>query len=154
LLAHTTFEAARYPRTYAPFTDAWSPEILLERKWNQAQLYAALAETPATGDSIHPAARIIRERLLAERAEGSRSGAIRDAGALVRALDRIDTPISPADRALAARYLRFDYEELPALEPRSPWAKLAATYARMFAAGHANDYEKLSRILAESSQEI
>ena len=72
----------------------------------------------------------------------------------MRELERVTTPLQPGDRELAARYLRFDYEALPTLDPRSPWARLAATYARMFAAGNANDHVALSQALAELSQDL
>jgi predicted O-methyltransferase YrrM len=155
MMVRTTSEVtAQHPRTYAPFTDAWSPELLLERKWNHGAVIDALAEAPAS-EPLHPALRIIRARLITERAAGVSSGAISDPAALVRELDAVKEPLSPADHELAARYLRFDYTgELPALQPRSPWAKLAAGYARMFNAAHTNDFEILADVVRELEQTL
>jgi predicted O-methyltransferase YrrM len=149
LMARTTVDARQYPREYEPFSDAWAPEIVLELKSNHARLYDALGKAPRVDAGLTPAVRVIRDRLLAERAQGSRSGAIADAAALVRELDRIEAPLSPEDARLAARYLRFDDVPLPQLEAHSPWARLAAGYARMYDAAHANDYEALATILTE-----
>jgi predicted O-methyltransferase YrrM len=154
LMARTTAAVARYPRTYRPFTDAWSPELLLERKWNHAALIDALSQAPEN-DVMHPALRVVRARLIAERAQGVTSGAISDAAALVRELDAVLTPLSAADEELAARYLRFDYTDaLPELTPHSAWAKLAAGYARIYSAGHTNDFELLADALAELEQTL
>ncbi|HTU57771.1 MAG TPA: fused MFS/spermidine synthase, partial [Polyangiales bacterium] len=153
LMARTTFEVPSYPRTYEAFTDEWSPDLVLERKWNQAQIYDALREAPPSAASdagLHPALRIVRARLFADRASGARSGAITDAAALVTELDQLDLPLTAADRELAARYLRFELSELPELQAHSPWAQLAAEYAGMYAAGQSNDYEKLAQILGET----
>lgn len=151
LLARTTVEAASYAREYVPFTDAWAPEIVLELKSNHAKLFDALLEAKSepTPVPLHPAVRIIRDRLLAERAEGAYSGAIGDAAALVRELNRVSGPLTAADRELAARYLRFEASEPLELNPKTPWAQLAATYARLFAAGNTNDYERLVGVLGE-----
>jgi hypothetical protein len=148
-MARTTVEARAYPRHYQPFTDEWAPELMLELKSNHAQLYAALAEHAADSDATHPAVRIIRERLCAERAAGVTAGAITAAQALVPALTTVTAPLTAADAAHAARYLRFDYVPLGTLDPRTPWAQLAATYARLYAAANANDYEALEPLLRD-----
>jgi hypothetical protein len=149
LMARTSFEVVSYPRSYQPFTDEWSPDIVLERKWNHGKIYDALRAAPSAEAALHPALRIVRDRLFADRASGARSGAITDAAALVSALEQLDQPLTAADEQLAARYLRFDLSEQPALEAHSPWAQLAADYAGMYAAGQSNDYEKLAQILGE-----
>ena len=149
LMARTSFEVASYPRSYRPFTDEWSPDIVLERKWNHGELYDALREAPPSDAALHPALRIVRKRLIADRARGTRTGAITDAAALVQELDQLHLPLTAADQQLAARYLRFALSEQPALDAHSPWAQLAARYAGMYAAGQDNDYEKLAQILGE-----
>jgi len=150
MMARTTVETERHPRSYRPFTDAWAPEIVLELKSNHARLYRALAREPAQGEAAsHPLLRVVRKRLLAEHASGNNTGAITDTAALVRELDALPMPLTAADHLLAARHLRFEQLELPALTPHSPWAKLAAGYARMYAAGLGNDYEQLAQVLRE-----
>jgi SAM-dependent methyltransferase len=149
LMARTSFEVSAYPRSYKAFTDEWSPDLVLERKWNHAQIYDALREAPAADAGLHPALRIVRARLFADRASGARTGAITDAAALIQELDQLDLPLTAADHRLAARYLRFDLSEPPELQAHSAWAQLAAEYARLYAAGQTNDYEKLAQILGE-----
>jgi len=149
LMARTSFEVLSYPRSYQPFTDEWSPDIVLERKWNHGQLYDALREAQPREPALHPALRIVQGRLFADRASGTRTGAITDAAALVRELDQLDLPLTAADQQLAARYLRFELSEAPQLQAHTPWARLAAAYAGMYAAGQSNDYEQLAQILGE-----
>ena len=76
-------------------------------------------------------------------------GLLAQAAPLVDALDRITTPLTAAELADAGRYLRFGYEEPPALEPRSPRGRLGTLYARMYAAARANDHEALLPVIAE-----
>jgi predicted O-methyltransferase YrrM len=148
LMARTTIQAEDVRQDYRPFSDDWAPELMLELKSNHARLYGALAD--ATLDqTLHPAVRVIRDHMLAERSAGVKTGAVKDAAALIRALNKVPDPVAPADLELAARYLRFDYEPVGELDPQSPWAHLAASYARMYHAGNANDYEQLAVILSE-----
>lgn len=150
LMARTTTQAENARQSYRPFSDDWAPELMLELKSNHARLYRALADAKLD-QPLHPAVRVIRDHMLTERRAGVKTGAVKDAAALIRALNKIRDPVTAADLELAARYLRFDYEPLAALDPQSPWAQLAANYARMYYAGNTNNYEELATILSELS---
>jgi spermidine synthase len=157
LALYSSFAVADDRVGYRPFTDAWTPDFLIELKGNESAIYEAL-ESDGLGavlDASAPAApgapRAVLERVLAQHfAEwrDSREKGIVHVGALATRLDEVSAPLGPEALDTAARYLQFAYEpELGDLAPRSAWAELATLYGRMHALGHDNQHEALLAVL-------
>ena len=154
LMAYTTVSVAPTSKPYRAYTDAWAPDMLIERKTNERALYRALAE--AAGQSSARVAahssgirELVLSRLLTERADSPSPGELADVPGLLRALDQRREPLAESDLEQAARYFQFGYEDLGELHAERQWARLGAGYARIYAAGRANDYEALLPALEE-----
>lgn len=153
----SSFAVSGHRASYRPFTDAWTPDFLIELKSNERAIYEALerdglgavldaSPPPATG-----APRAVLESVLAQHfAEwhDTHDKGIVQVGALAARLGEVTAPLGPGALDTAARYFQFSYEpELDDVSPGSPWAELAALYGRMHALGHRNQYEELLTVL-------
>jgi len=157
LALHSSFAVQGERAGYRPFTDAWTPDFLIELKGNESAIYEAL-ESDGLGaviDASPPAApgapRAVLERVLAQHfAEwrDSHDKGVLHVGALATRLGEVSAPLGPEALDTAARYLQFAYEpDLEGLAPESPWAELATLYGRMHALGHQNRHEALLDVL-------
>ncbi|WP_437569860.1 fused MFS/spermidine synthase [Sorangium sp. So ce542] len=155
LALYSTFAVDPGSGRYRPFTDAWTPDFLIELKGNERVIYSAVEEAGAQAalppSALSRAPRPVLERLLARHlAEWRETGdkGFVHIGPLTALLSEVPDPLGPGALDAAARYLQFAHEpDLADLAPRSPWAELAALYARMHALGHANRYEPLLEAL-------
>jgi MFS family permease len=157
LALYSSFAVADEHLGYKPFTDAWTPDFLIELKGNEGAIYAALERdgTAAVLDASAPATerapRAVLERLLSQHfAEwrGSHDKGFVSVGALADLLGDVTEPLGPGALDVAARYLQFAHEpDLSELSPRGSWAELAALYGRMHALGHQNQHQALLEVL-------
>lgn len=150
--AYTTAEVPADRERYRPYTDRWTPGVLIERKSNEPAVYAALAGVAGTspaGPGGSDVGAIVLERRLSE---WRRSGdtALRDTRGLLGALAAVHGAPQAADWDVAARHFRFAPDvaavEIPA---QGHWARLAAFHSEIGRLGNANDYEALLPVLEE-----
>jgi hypothetical protein len=155
--AYTTVAVETYAGRYAPFTDAWSPAPLIELKSNERALYTALRDGVAGEIPAANSARGSRIRALALEQrfvdlDRGGEGELRDLGPFYAALNALDDDPGPPDIELAAEVFRPGWEPLPTdVAPVSAWAKLAATYARIYELGRKDDREALLPELLSAS---
>lgn len=156
LALYSSFAVADDRVGYRPFTDAWTPDFLIELKGNESAIYEALESDGlgATLDASPPAPgapRAVLERVLAQHfAEwrDSHDKGFVHVGALATRLGEVSAPLGPEALDTAARYFQFAYEPaLDDLSAQSPWAELATLYGRMHALGHDNQYQALLTVL-------
>lgn len=141
---------------YRPFTDRWTPALLIELKTNVKGIYEALGaagEERVLAATAAAAPTALLERWLARhQAEWreSHDKGFAEQQALLTLLDEVDIPLGPGALDTAARYLQFSFDPADSsLTPRSAWAKLASLYGRMHERGHANDYEAVLELVEQ-----
>jgi spermidine synthase len=157
LAAYTTASVPSAGREYRPFTDRWSPSLMVELRTNAVAVYDALEQAGSTPAEKGGAAAVLDAVLRARWAERKRSGqpSLRDEGALLRLLNEVEGQVSAEAVDIGAAYFRYPYyrEMLKSdTVASSPWARWASLYARMYALGYRNEYEALLPVLEEAAE--
>lgn len=143
LAAYTTASVQAANTRYRPFSDRWSPEVLIGLKSNASEVLEAVERTgrnrPASATLELES--VVLQQLLRELTQTDEPGRIVDEGALVDALNQVAAPAYPLDIDRAARQLRFSpAEPIPAArEARSDWARLALAYSQLYRFATQND---------------
>jgi hypothetical protein len=153
LAAYTTSDVPEQHDQYRPYTDQWTPTFLIELKSNAPELFSALLTSGrvtrvAPGSAADRVSDLVLRQSLSER---SGEAALLTLGPLLRSLDSLPDALGPDAVDTAARYFRFSPElGSETHEPaRSPWARLAESYAELQLRGRANDYEAVLPLLVE-----
>lgn len=157
LALYSSFAVPEEGVGYRAFTDAWTPDVLIELKSNESSIYEALESAGLeavleVSPPVTPGApRAVLERVLARHFaewQTSRALGLVHVGALAKLLAEVNAPLGPEALDTAARYLQFAYEpELDDVPAQGPWAELATLYGRMYALGHDNQHEGLLTVL-------
>ncbi|HTU58803.1 MAG TPA: hypothetical protein VMF89_10225, partial [Polyangiales bacterium] len=148
IAAYTTIHVPDRSTRYRPYTDKWAPGFLIELKSNAPALYSALRDQRSRAT---PPARGVPEIVLDHYLKGpSLPGEpeLENTDALLAALNGVKGELDQSALITAATYFRYSSEApAPTVEARTPWAKLASSYADMFRLGLHNDYEKVLPVL-------